>query len=258
MHIWSRRNKLWYHYVHNINRVNDRIINSKDEKTSITMSIARLDGGTTESHGETRRQHLHLHLQLRSGRLRNGKRVVVHGKLHHLSNGCDFGFLERKNTIKSTWFLDSTPINTALTAQHSLFTSAERIGRAWLKNCKTFSSAGAESAVLSAHVSPFCYSLTVRLPRTHHLPHSLFFLPRHKNTLHNLDNTIIFKNTQYIMNNSRLSQSTSSAMKNHFGIAEGRTPVADLSILCCFETSRSVLLQNAPWLVLRFWAARYS
>ena len=59
------------------------------------MSIARLDGGITESHGETRLQHLHLHLQLRSGRLHNDKRVGAHGSLHHLTNGGDFGFLER-------------------------------------------------------------------------------------------------------------------------------------------------------------------
>ena len=32
---------------------------------------------------------------------------------------------------------DSTPINTAHTAQYSLFTSAERIAHAWLKNCIT-------------------------------------------------------------------------------------------------------------------------
>ena len=46
-----------------------------------------------ESHGETRRQRLHL--QLRSGQLHNGKRVGTHGSLHHLRNGGDFGFLER-------------------------------------------------------------------------------------------------------------------------------------------------------------------
>ena len=67
--------------------------NSKEKKTSITMAIARLDGGVTKSHGETRRQHLHLHLQLRGGR--NGKRVGAHGNLHHLRNGGDFGFLEK-------------------------------------------------------------------------------------------------------------------------------------------------------------------
>ena len=33
--------------------------------------------------------------------------------------------------------VDSTPIDTAHTAQCSLFTSAERIARAWLKNCTT-------------------------------------------------------------------------------------------------------------------------
>ena len=59
------------------------------------MSVARLDDGITESPGETRRQHLHLQLQLRSGRLRNGKRVGAHGNLHHLKNGGDFGFPER-------------------------------------------------------------------------------------------------------------------------------------------------------------------
>ena len=56
------------------------------------MSIARLGGGITESHGETRRQRLHL--QLRSGPLHSGKRVGTHGTLHHLRNGGDFGVLE--------------------------------------------------------------------------------------------------------------------------------------------------------------------
>ena len=56
------------------------------------MSIGKLDGGTTESHGGTRRQRLHR--QLRGGKLRNGKRVGAHGSPHHLRNGGDFGFLE--------------------------------------------------------------------------------------------------------------------------------------------------------------------
>ena len=42
----------------------------QQEKTSITMSIGKQDGGATESHGATRRQRLHL------------------------INGGDFGFLE--------------------------------------------------------------------------------------------------------------------------------------------------------------------
>ena len=55
------------------------------------MWIGKLDGGTTESHAETRRQRLHL--QRRSGKTHNGKRVGAHGFPHHLMNG-DFGFLE--------------------------------------------------------------------------------------------------------------------------------------------------------------------
>ena len=63
-----------------------------------------------------------------------------------------------------------------------------------------------------------CCSLTCRLPRAHHLLHSLFLLPRHQNTHYNQDNTISSKNTQYIMHISMLSKSTSSAIKNHSGV----------------------------------------
>ena len=86
------------------------------------MSFGKLDGGTTESHGETRRQRLHL--QLRSGKPHNGKRVGAHGSPHHMINGGDFGFLEgipenrlgcRHNTHSQDTFV-----------QYSLFTSAHR------------------------------------------------------------------------------------------------------------------------------------
>ena len=50
-------------------------------EASNTMSITRLESGITECHGETRRQHLHLQLQLRSGRLPHGKRVRAHGNV---------------------------------------------------------------------------------------------------------------------------------------------------------------------------------
>ena len=50
------------------------------------MSIGKLDGGTTESHGEGRQR---LHLQHRSG-----KRGGAQGIPHHLINGGDFGYLE--------------------------------------------------------------------------------------------------------------------------------------------------------------------
>ena len=56
------------------------------------MSIGKLDGGTTESHGETGRQRLHL--QHRSGKTHNGKRVGAHGIPHQLINGGQFGFLK--------------------------------------------------------------------------------------------------------------------------------------------------------------------
>ena len=69
-----------------------RSTSAEEEKTSITMSIARLDDGTTESHGETRQQRLHLHH--RSGKTHSGRRVGVHGIPHHLIYGSDFGFLE--------------------------------------------------------------------------------------------------------------------------------------------------------------------
>ena len=89
------------------------------------MSIGKQDVGSTESHGQTRRQHLHLQLH-------NGKRVGAHGNSHHLRNGGDFGFLERipENRRAS---VDSTLINVAHTAQYSLLTSAERTPRAWIK-----------------------------------------------------------------------------------------------------------------------------
>ena len=73
------------------------------EKASITMSIARLDGGITESHGETRLQHLHLHLQLRSGKTHSGKWAGAHGIHHHLRNGGDFGFLEGIPNRREVW-----------------------------------------------------------------------------------------------------------------------------------------------------------
>ena len=51
---WRQRSNLWDRYVQNINNVNDKISNSEEEETSITMSIVKLDGGTGESHGGTR------------------------------------------------------------------------------------------------------------------------------------------------------------------------------------------------------------
>ena len=105
--------------------------------------------------------------------------------------------------------VDSTPRNTAHTAQYSLFTSAERIARAWLKNC----------SVICVRLKRICHlvrsCLTCRAPRAHFLPHSLFLLPRHQNTHYNRDNTIYSTNTQCIINLSQNDQSKSNAIKNH-------------------------------------------
>ena len=48
---WRKRGNPWDRYVQNTSNVNDKISNSKEEKTSISMSIGKLHGGTTESHG---------------------------------------------------------------------------------------------------------------------------------------------------------------------------------------------------------------
>ena len=103
-----------------LSTVNDKIGNSKEEKTSITMSIGKLDGGTTESHGETRRQRFHL--QLRSSQLHNGIRVGTHGNLHHLRNRGDFGFLEGI-AEKSTEGVDRTRTHNTHLCSTVLFTS---------------------------------------------------------------------------------------------------------------------------------------
>ena len=63
-----------------------------------------------------------------------------------------------------------------------------------------------------------CLTRCYRSLGAHHLPHSLFLLPRHKNTQHNRCNTVTSKNTQLIMRISKLCQSTSSAIKNHSGV----------------------------------------
>ena len=71
-----------------------------------SMSIGKLDGGTTESHGATRRQRLHL--QHRSGKTHNRRRVGAHGIPHDLITGGDFGF-PGTNSRKSTGGVDRTP-----------------------------------------------------------------------------------------------------------------------------------------------------
>ena len=85
----------------------EKINNSKEEKTSITVSIGKLDGGTTERHRETRRQRLHL--QYRSGKTHSGRRVGAHGIPHHLIDGGDFGFLKGLPENRRGVYVDRTP-----------------------------------------------------------------------------------------------------------------------------------------------------
>ena len=71
--------------------------------------------------------------------------------------------------------------------------------------------------------------LTCLSPRTHHLPHSLFFLPLHKNTNYNRYNMINSENTPNILHISKITQSTCCTIKNHscvktYRVAETSAP----------------------------------
>ena len=105
--------------------------------------------------------------------------------------------------------------------QYSVFTSAERMARAWLKShglqCHLCAPEKSVCHMVCTCLT-LCCSRTCRSPRAFNLPHSLFRLPQHKNTQHNQYNMTMSKNTQYIMHISMLSQSTSSAIKNYSGV----------------------------------------
>ena len=86
--------------------------------------------------------------------------------------------------------------------QYSLFKSAERTPRAWLKAQELHNIFVRLERIchLVCTCLILCCSLTCRSLRAPHLPNSLFLPPRYKNTQHNQDNTIYSKNTQYIIN----------------------------------------------------------
>ena len=102
--------------------------------------------------------------------------------------------------------------------QYSLFTSAERIARAWLKShglqCHLCGPAKNVSSDL-IHVSSL---LVVASPAVYHEHIIFLILPLHKNTQHDRFNMITSTNTQYITHISMLSQPRSSAIKNHSGV----------------------------------------
>ena len=153
--------------------------------------------------------------------------------------------------------------------QYSLFTRAERIARASLKKCITSLCALKRICHLVYTCLTLCCSLACRLPRAHHLPHSLFLLPRHQKTHCNRDNTVTSKNTQCIMNISMLSQSTSSAIKNHSGVKTCRvaeTRVRQLphnkegrsSTMCASLKSRRSAPRGGARSISRRWFCRFA
>ena len=99
--------------------------------------------------------------------------------------------------------------------QYSPFTSAERIARAWLKNCSVIFVRLKRICHLVRTCLTLCCSLTCRIPRAHHLPHSLFLLPRHQNTHNDRDNTIFSKNTYTVYRLSRTLSAFGGPKKNH-------------------------------------------
>ena len=114
--------------------------------------------------------------------------------------------------------------------QCSLFTSAERIARAWLRAQELH----CHLCALDKNLVIWCVPclilrcLTCFSPRALHLLHSLLFM-RHKNTQHNRYNKSNSENTHYITRISKLFQSTNFAIKNHSGVkncsvAETRAP----------------------------------
>ena len=92
--------------------------------------------------------------------------------------------------------------------------SQARNAQARLKSCSVIFVRRKRICHLVRTCLTFCCSLTCRSPRADLLPHSLFFLPRHQNTLYNRDNTVTSKNNQYTINLSKKSRSKSGAIKN--------------------------------------------
>ena len=156
-----------------------------------------------ESHGKTRPQRLHL--QFCSGQLRNGKRVGVHVNFHIIWAMVVIS-VSWKEFQKINGGVDSTPVNTAHAAQHSLFTSAERISLALGSRIAHHLVRLISIFHLVRTCLTLCCSRTCFAPRAHHLPRSLFSTttPQHA--------------AQYIINFSKHSRSTSSAIKSHSGV----------------------------------------
>ena len=206
------------------------------------MPIGKLDGGTTESCGETRR--LRLHLQHRSGKTHSGKRVGAHGIPHHLINGGHFGFLEgisqnRLECGQATHSQDTF-------VQYSLITArtAHSMRLAWLK----FKTKRDLQASLCPKMSLVIWCVTCLIHGC-----SLMRLPPRALPLLHLPILPHNESTKYIPHISKLTQSTSNAVKNHSGVktcrvAETRPqlPQAQGNLLraCTISTAAKVELRS--------------
>ena len=211
--------------------VNDKISKSKEMKTSITMSIARLDGGITEP-----RWNLPASPSSSSSPLQRPS--WSSWQPASTEKGRVFGFLVR--IPENRRCVDSRRTNTAHTAQYSLFTSAGRIALGSSHtDCSVIFVRLKRVCHLVSTCLTLCCSLTRRALRAHPLPHSLFLPPRHQNTHYNRDNTIHSKNTQCIINLSKQARSQSIAIKIHSGVKTCRVT----------ETLRNTILH-------RSWAQR--
>ena len=112
-----------------------------------------------------------------------------------------------------------------------------------------------------------CCSFTCRAPRAHHLPHSLFVLPRHQNSHYNRENTMSSKNTWYIITLFKNDQSKSNDIKNHSVVkpAEWRTPAQNIlhrmwaqgacDVLKDLKYKRSI---SIIWCTKRIWRRTWS
>ena len=146
--------------------------------------------------------------------------------------------------------VNRAPTNTANTAQYSLSKSAERIARAWLKNCSVIFVCLKRICHLVRTCLTVCCSLTCRAPRAHHLPDSPCLLPRHQNTHHNRDNTICSKYTQCIINLSQNDQSKSNVIKNHSVVKISRVAETGAPQLPQVMNTRSSRLSQGSKIIL--------
>ena len=183
----------------------------------------------------------------------NGKRVGAHGSLHHLRIGGDFCFLERIPENRRG-MSTGHPLTTHICAVQSVHKRGTHRTRLAQELHNIF-----VRLKRICHLVRTCLTLTCRIPRAHHLPHSLFLQPRHQNTQHNRDNTIISKNTQDIMNFSRLSQSTSSAIKNQSGVKTCRVAETRARLLPQVMSPKSFRLsrdRRLSWRSIQFFDAQ--